>query len=126
MAFQMKAKKAVKKKAVHKKPVKKTVKHTKPIRKAKPVKAVKKVIKKQKKELKSIAKTKKTVTQEQKKVQKPQRRESKEDINYVEVTVKCAECGKEVRIVTLEGSDNSEYLCQKCSSGEFLEEDDEA
>lgn len=47
------------------------------------------------------------------------------DINYIEQKVKCSECGKEVKIVTLEGADNSEYLCPKCSSGEFLDDEDE-
>ena len=41
------------------------------------------------------------------------------DLNYVEVKVNCAECDKELKIVVLEGEDTSEYLCPKCSSGEF-------
>jgi DNA-directed RNA polymerase subunit RPC12/RpoP len=118
----MKAKKAQMKKVIQKKVVKKQVK---PVKKARPAKVVrvKAAAKKQKKQIVK----KKQVTQE-KKMQKKEtpKKANREDINYIEVAVKCAECGKEVRIVTLEGSDNSEYLCQKCSSGEFFEEDDEA
>jgi Zn finger protein HypA/HybF involved in hydrogenase expression len=47
------------------------------------------------------------------------------DITYVEVKVICTECGKELKIITLEGTDTTDYLCPKCSSGEFyLEEED--
>ena len=46
-------------------------------------------------------------------------------MNYVEVKVKCEECGKESRIVVLEGTDTSEWLCPKCSVGDFTEEDDD-
>jgi DNA-directed RNA polymerase alpha subunit len=105
-------------KLVHKKA--KIVAHAKqskklvPVRHKKPAKHIQKE--------KTIAKTKKTETPER----KAQKKESREDITYVELTVKCTECGKEVKIVTLEGSDTSEYLCQKCSTGDFLEEDDEA
>ena len=41
------------------------------------------------------------------------------EANYIEIKVKCAECGKEIRIITLEGTDTSEFLCPKCSTGEF-------
>jgi hypothetical protein len=118
----MKAKKPQMKKVIQKKAVKKQVRL---VKKAKPAKVVK--VKAAKKQKKQIVK-KKQVVQEQKKMQKKEtpKKANREDINYIEVAVKCAECGKEVRIVTLEGSDNSEYLCQKCSSGEFFEEDDEA
>jgi DNA-directed RNA polymerase subunit RPC12/RpoP len=47
------------------------------------------------------------------------------DINYVEKKVKCAECGKELKIVVLEGTDTSEYLCPKCSVGDTLLGDDD-
>jgi Zn finger protein HypA/HybF involved in hydrogenase expression len=47
------------------------------------------------------------------------------DLNYVEARAKCTECGKEVKIVTLEGTDFSEYLCPKCSSGDLFAEDEE-
>lgn len=47
------------------------------------------------------------------------------EVNYVEEKVICIECGKEMKIVTIEGADNSEYLCPKCSSGEFIEEEEE-
>ncbi len=64
---------------------------------------------------------KKTAPQKQKK----SRKEAKEDIIYAEVKVNCTECGKECRVVVLEGTDMSEYLCQKCSTGDFLDEDDD-
>jgi len=41
------------------------------------------------------------------------------EIEYVELKVKCAECGKEMRLVTVEGTDTSDYLCPQCSAGEF-------
>ena len=41
------------------------------------------------------------------------------DINYVEVKVTCTDCGKELKIVTLEGTDTSDYLCPRCSAGEL-------
>ncbi len=47
------------------------------------------------------------------------------EVNYVEEKVKCAECGRVMKIVTIEGTDNSEYLCPKCSSGDMFEEEDE-
>lgn len=47
------------------------------------------------------------------------------EATYIEERVKCAECGKEQKIVTLEGTDNSEYLCPKCSTGDFMDDDDE-
>ncbi|MEM3374494.1 MAG: hypothetical protein QW757_04225 [Candidatus Woesearchaeota archaeon] len=47
------------------------------------------------------------------------------ELNYVEEEVTCVECGKVMKIVTIEGTDNSEYLCPKCSSGEFVEEEEE-
>lgn len=47
------------------------------------------------------------------------------EVNYVEKEVQCVECGKKMKIVTIEGTDNSEYLCPKCSAGDFIEEDDE-
>jgi len=122
----MKARKINKKKAARNK-VKKTVKHMKAVKKNIPEKVMKKAAKPAKKQAKEMKHTKKKSTaMVQEKMQKTQRRETKEDINYVELSVRCTECNKEVKIVTLEGSDNSEYLCQKCSSGEFLEEDDEA
>ncbi|NTV23129.1 MAG: hypothetical protein HGA85_02000 [Nanoarchaeota archaeon] len=45
--------------------------------------------------------------------------------NYVEIKLKCTECGKDCKIVTIEGSDNANYLCPKCSTGDFFEEDDD-
>ncbi len=112
----MKPKKTQKKKTVQKK-VKKQVK---PIKKSKVAKAMKTVVKKQRRQTKQVIKKKPIMPEK-----KIQRKESKDDINYVEVKVKCTECGKEVKIVTFEGSDNSEYLCQKCSTGEFLDDDDD-
>ena len=47
------------------------------------------------------------------------------EVNYVEVKAKCVECGQEVKIVVLEGTDTSEYLCPKCSSGEFPADDED-
>ena len=41
------------------------------------------------------------------------------DLNFVEVKVNCSECGKELKIVIMEDSDTSDFLCPKCSSGEF-------
>ncbi len=111
----MKSKKAAKKRIVHKAAKRPTPKKQKVVKK-KPVKKVHKIVK-------PVIKAKKP--EEQKKMQKTQPKKEA-DINYVEVTVNCTECGKEVKIVTLEGSDNSEFLCQKCSSGEFFEEEDES
>jgi len=47
------------------------------------------------------------------------------DLNYVEKKARCTECGKEVKIVILDGEDTSEYLCPKCSTGDFFEEEEE-
>jgi Zn finger protein HypA/HybF involved in hydrogenase expression len=41
------------------------------------------------------------------------------ELNYVEMKVKCIECERELKIVALEGTDHSDYLCPSCSSGEF-------
>ena len=38
---------------------------------------------------------------------------------YVEKTVKCVECEKEFKIVALEDSDDSDFICQRCSFGEI-------
>ena len=47
------------------------------------------------------------------------------EANYIEVKAICAECNKEVKIVTIEGTDLSDYLCPRCSSGEFADDDDD-
>ena len=41
------------------------------------------------------------------------------ELNYVEHIVKCTDCDKEMKVVALEGTDFSDYLCPKCSAGEF-------
>ena len=43
---------------------------------------------------------------------------------YVELKVKCSDCDKEMRVVTMERTDFSDYLCPKCSAGEFDFDDD--
>jgi Zn finger protein HypA/HybF involved in hydrogenase expression len=47
------------------------------------------------------------------------------EAEYIEIKVKCTECGKEMKIVTLTGTDTSDYLCPKCSTGDFLADEDE-
>jgi len=90
-------------------------------KKAKDKKVVKKI-----KKIKKVIKPKKLVKHVKKVVKKILlKKEVKKEINYIEVKVKCAECGKEVKIVTLEGTDNSDYLCPKCTTGDFFEDDDE-
>ena len=39
--------------------------------------------------------------------------------DFVEIKVKCVECGSEAMLVTLEGYDHSDYVCNKCSFGEI-------
>jgi Zn finger protein HypA/HybF involved in hydrogenase expression len=46
-------------------------------------------------------------------------------MEYVEVKVKCEECGKLSKIVVLEGTDTSEYLCPKCSVGDYADEEED-
>ena len=94
-----------------KKKVKK--KEVKKIKKVKKVNKIKKQVKIVKKAVKKIE------------IKREVKKEPKKEINYIEVKVKCAECGKEVKIVTLEGTDNSDYLCPKCTTGDFFEDDDE-
>ena len=48
------------------------------------------------------------------------------ELNYVEVKATCVECEQIVKVVVLEGTDMSEYLCPKCSTGEELEDDDDS
>lgn len=43
---------------------------------------------------------------------------------YVEVEAVCAECGKKIRTIVLEGTDMTNFLCPRCESGE-LEMDSE-
>ena len=47
------------------------------------------------------------------------------DLNYTEVKVKCSDCGKELRVVVMEGTDTSDYLCPRCSSGDLFDNDDD-
>lgn len=42
-----------------------------------------------------------------------------DELTFVEVKVNCSACGKELKIVKLESSDTSEFLCPRCSSGEY-------
>ncbi|MBT3720079.1 hypothetical protein HN789_05045 [archaeon] len=39
---------------------------------------------------------------------------------YTELTATCVECGKDIKTVVMEGSDLIDYLCPRCSSGEFV------
>jgi hypothetical protein len=114
------------------KPAKKGKKEIKKSVKRPAKKIIKKVIKKEtkrplkkettKKEMKKIvSKSKETLSVQKKQASKP----AVKEISYVELRVKCNECGKESKIVILEGSDTSDYLCPKCSTGDFFEEDDD-
>ena len=47
------------------------------------------------------------------------------DLNYIEIRVNCAECARESRIVVLEGTDTTEWLCPKCSIGDFGDEEED-
>ena len=47
------------------------------------------------------------------------------EATYVEEKVTCIECGKELKVVVLEGTDLSDYLCPKCSTGDIAIDDDD-
>ena len=50
---------------------------------------------------------------------------AKEQPMFEEVTYRCPGCGRDVRVVKVSGYDISSMLCQRCSMGGELMEDEE-
>jgi hypothetical protein len=49
-----------------------------------------------------------------------------DDFGFEEKTVKCTNCGKDMKIITYSGFDASDYLCPKCAGAESsIEEEGE-